>query len=193
MKKVKLKLTSVFLTVVLCLVFICSCSSGSGYSAEQPASDGEKIGSMGEFSTEDIYGTAYTQDIFSSHSLTIVNVFATWCPPCVEELPALESLSKTMAENGLQVVGIVIDSVDGAGKKDASAIEKARELAKKSEVTYTMLIPDEAGMNGLLGRVSSIPHTFFVDENGNVVGETVGAHDLEEWTEIAKDYMRGLE
>ena len=73
------------------------------------ASDG---GSLGEFSMEDVNGETYTQEMFADHDLTMINVFTTWCSPCIREIPDLEKLSKEMEDQGVQVVGIVLD-VDG--------------------------------------------------------------------------------
>ena len=50
------------------------------------------IDTVGAFSTTDVVGKTYTQDVFADYDLTLVNVFTTWCSPCVEEIPVLEKL-----------------------------------------------------------------------------------------------------
>lgn len=55
-------------------------------SGEESASQGNNVG---EFSMQDIEGQAYTQEMFADYDLTMVNVFTTWCSPCVNEIPKL--------------------------------------------------------------------------------------------------------
>lgn len=152
------------------------------------------VSELGEFTTETVAGEAVTQELFSGHKLTLVNLFATWCSPCVREIPELEELSRNMAEQGVQVVGVVLDARDGAGGLDEEAIEKAKVLQERAGATYPFLIPDPALMNGRLAGVTSVPETFFVDENGSVVGGTyVGARDLAAWTGIVEAELAALE
>ena len=109
-------------------------SSSSG-SSEVPLS-------TGTFTMEDIYGESYTEAMFQDYDLTLVNLFATWCSPCIAEIPHLEQLSQDMSDKNVQVIGIVLDIPDGNGGQDAEALETARLLAEKTEVTYPFLIPD---------------------------------------------------
>ncbi len=77
--------------------------------------DAPEAESVGEFSMQDIEGETYTQEMFSDYDLTMVNVFTTWCTPCVNEIPDLEKLKNEMADQGVNVVGIVLDAADGTG------------------------------------------------------------------------------
>ena len=151
--------------------------------SEEAAS--ETVYNIGSFTMEDINGEAYTEAMFQDYDLTMVNVFATWCSPCIAEIPYLEQLSQDMAENGVNVVGIVIDTADGKGGVNADALESAKTLAEELETTYPFLIPDADMMNGLLYGVQSIPTTFFVDSEGNQVGYAyVTAMEREQFVEI---------
>lgn len=152
------------------------------------------ISSLGQFTTQTIAGEDVTQEIFQGHQLTLVNLFATWCTPCVQEIPELEELSRTMADRGVQVVGVVLDTVDGSGQRDGEAVEKARVLQERTGASYPFLIPDETYGNGRFAGITAVPETFFVDENGNIVGGTyVGARDLAAWTEIVETELAALE
>lgn len=153
-----------------------------------------EVTSLGAFSTETVAGETVTQELFQPCKLTLVNLFATWCTPCVQEIPELEALSQAMAERGVQVIGVVLDARDSAGAPDAQAIEKAKVLQERTGASYPFLIPDAGLMNGRLAGVTAVPETFFVDENGAIVGETyVGARDLAAWTGIVEKELAALE
>ena len=124
----------------------------------------------------------------------MVNVFATWCTPCVQELPDLQKLSEQMADKGVKVVGVVMDAVDENGDSSEEGIEKAKMLQKQAQITYPLIVPDSGWMNGRLSNIQSYPETFFVDKNGNIVGETYGGSaGLEEWTEVVEKELAALE
>ena len=151
------------------------------------ASDG---GSLGEFSMEDVNGETYTQEMFADHDLTMINVFTTWCSPCIREIPDLEKLSKEMEDQGVQVVGIVLDV---AGNADEETIEKAKFLAEKTGAAYPFLIPDAGYLNGRLAGISAVPETFFADKEGNIVGETYsGSRSFEDWKGIVEKELEGV-
>lgn len=157
-------------------------------------SEGMKAGdSIGSFSTEDINGKEYTEKLFQEADLTMVNVFATWCGPCVNEIPYLAELDKKMEEKNVQIVGIVMDA-GNADEKDDEGIKKSQTLQKKAKAEYPFLLPDSGYMNGRLSSIQAYPETFFVDKNGNITGETYsGARSLEEWEEIINTELENLE
>ena len=147
-------------------------------------------GSLGEFSMEDVNGETYTQEMFADHDLTMINVFTTWCSPCIREIPDLEKLSKEMEDQGVQVVGIVLDV---AGNADEETIEKAKLLAEKTGAAYPFLIPDAGYLNGRLAGIRAVPETFFADKEGNIVGEKYsGSRSFEDWKGIVEKELEGV-
>lgn len=149
---------------------------------------------VGDFSTIDINGDVQGKEMFKDYKLTLVNLFATWCSPCVQEMPELEKLKQEMADKGVNVTAVVLDSVGPDGQPDLEAVEKAKLLHQKAELTFPMLIPDETQMNGRLQGVNTVPETFFVDQDGNIVGETyTGARSFEDWKKIVEDELAKLE
>lgn len=155
---------------------------------EKPQSEnGEEVTSVGNFKTTGIDGETYTDEVFQDYDLTLVNVFATWCSPCVKEMPELEKLYQELKENGVGVVGVVVDTLNDDGSTNEDSVETAKQLQEKTGVTYPVLIPDSGMMNGRLNGINAYPETFFVDKNGKIVGDTyTGSHDLDEWKEIVE-------
>ncbi len=98
-----------------------------------------------------------------------------------------------MADQGVNVVGIVLDAIDASGGANEETVEKAKLLAEQTGVTYPFLIPDETLLNGRLAGINAVPETFFVDKDGNIVGETYsGSRSLESWTEVVENEKQGV-
>jgi len=149
--------------------------------------------SLGEFTTQDVNGSEYTQDMFKEYDLTLVNIFTTWCTPCVAEMPELEKLYQQMKDQGVNVVGFVLDVLNEKGEIVQTDLERAQELVEKTGVTYPVLLPDSGYLNGRLTGIEAFPETFFVDRNGNVVGGTYqGSGGLEDWLEVVEQELADL-
>lgn len=160
---------------------------------ESGADSEASLPTVGAFETTDIEGTAYTEKIFEEHDLTLVNVFATWCTPCVQELPELELLYQEVTEQGVNVVGIVMDAVDAYGNLDEEAVEKARVLKERTGITYPVLVPDSGWLNGNLLAITAYPTTFFVDKDGNIVSKAyVGSGTFEDWKTVVENELADL-
>ncbi len=207
-------LLSILLCGICCMALLGGCGEPADKAAENPAdasaagdvqadasaagdvqADAEPAeeGSLGEFSMEDIEGNTYTQDMFADYSLTMVNVFTTWCTPCINEIPDLEKLRNEMADQGVNVVGIALDAIDASGSADGEAVEKAKILAEQTGVTYPFLIPDAGYLNGRLMGINAVPETFFVDKDGTIVGETyTGSRSLDEWKSVVEQELQGV-
>lgn len=190
-----------FLTGVCCISLLSGCTSKNNPSsteqteeADQTSQADQAAESLGSFSMEDIEGESYTQEMFADYDLTMINVFATWCTPCINEIPDLEQLRNDMADQGVNVVGIVLDAVDYSGGTDDSAIENAKILAEQTGAAYPFLVPDQGLLNGRLAGIAAVPETFFVDKEGNLVGETyTGSRSLEEWKSVVEETLKEVE
>lgn len=87
----------------------------------------------------------------------LVNLWATWCPPCRHEIPFLQELAERFGPDGLRVVGISSD--------DAGARDQVRGLASELGVTYDIVL-DPRGTTMDLFRVVGLPATYLVDGDG---------------------------
>ena len=139
---------------------------------------------LSNLQTVDIDGKEFSGKDFSDYDLTMVNVFATWCSPCVQEIPDLAEIQKEMKDKGVNIGGVVTDTVDQTGENQA-ALEKAKLIRERSKAEYPFLIPDKSNFNGRLSGIQAFPETFFVDKKGQIVGETYsGSHNKKAWLEI---------
>ena len=139
---------------------------------------------LSNLQTMDIDGKEFSGKDFSDYDLTMVNVFATWCSPCVQEIPDLAEIQKEMKDKGVNIVGVVTDTVDQTGENQ-EALEKAKLIRERSKAEYPFLIPDKSNFNGRLSGIQAFPETFFVDKKGQIVGETCsGSHNKKAWLEI---------
>lgn len=190
MSLTKKSLCALLLCSLICLAMLNGCSSGAG--SESGGENSESPANLGSFTIEDITGKTYTEEMFADWDLTMVNVFTTWCGPCVREIPELESLKNNMSSKGVNVVGIVLDAASDTGSKNEETIETAKLLAQQTGATYPFLIPDAGWLNGRLLGIDAVPETFFVDSKGNIVGETYsGSRSLEDWTSIVEKEQKG--
>ena len=96
----------------------------------------------------------------------VVNFWATWCPPCREEMPSFSRLQTKYAKNGVQFVGIALDTADNVTK-----------FVQKQPVSYPLLIGDLAGteLTRLLGNASlALPYTVVLGPAGDVMLARLG-------------------
>ena len=123
-------------------------------------------GSRIKFQAMDLDGNpAKSENLFAGHSLTMINLWATWCNPCIRELPELEKINQEYANKNCQVIGIVTDA------DNAELISKAKDILAEKGVTYINLAAFE-GLSDLLPQ-EGWPTSYFVDEKGCLVGEPV--------------------
>lgn len=98
--------------------------------------------------------------------ILIVNFWATWCEPCREEIPVLLRVQAKHASNGVQIVGISVDSVD-----------KVRQFANEYRIGYPLVIGSMAVIDltrRLGNKAAGLPYTVVMDRSGRVVKTHLG-------------------
>lgn len=98
--------------------------------------------------------------------IVVVNFWATWCPPCVEEMPELSELQQKYRDRGLQVVGLGVDSPDNI-----------RKFSEQRPVAYPLLVAGAGGseLSRRFGnRAGGLPYTVVIDRSGRVTRRIIG-------------------
>lgn len=133
------------------------------------------------FESETLTGEPMSSAIFADYKLTVVNIWATWCGPCVNEMPGLQKLFETLPE-GVNLIGIC---TDGADDPEAAAL-----TVEKTGVKYPNVVVNAAMDGGFLQYVTAYPTTLFIDSHGNIVGTpAVGAPG----GDVAAHYLEMIE
>ena len=127
--------------------------------------------------------------MFRNSKITVVNVWGTFCSPCIYEMPFLGELSREYKEDEVQFLGIVSDAVDYFGEEDPDAVVLAQDIEKETKADYTHIVPSLEVIQ-FLSDVTAVPTTFFLDSEGEVIGEAVvGAREKEAWKEIIDNLL----
>lgn len=155
-------------------------NSSSQEAAETSSQEEESMASQIVFTCQDMDGNAVSETVFSESKLTMVNVWATYCNPCLSEMPGLGELASEYEPGEFQIIGIISDVMEGA---DAATMDNAAALIEMTGANYTHLLLNESVFFALLTEVTAVPTTFFVNENGEVVDTVIGAMKKTAWEE----------
>ncbi len=101
--------------------------------------------------------------------LLVLNFWATWCPPCLEEMPSLDQFQKKLAGSGVVVLGVSVDQNARAYRNFLSRVKVAFETARDPE----------GKINAEYGTFK-YPETYIIDSRGKVIEKIVGPTD---WTD----------
>ena len=132
-----------------------------------------------DFLLQDLKGNTVK---FSSlkNKVIFLNIWATWCPPCVAEMPGIQSLYEKVGSN--KNIAFVMLSVDQAG------MEKVKKFIEKKGYTFPVYMP--AGNIPAAFQTQSIPTTFILDRTGKIATRHDGMADYN--TQKVKDYLESL-
>lgn len=145
----------------------------------QSSADIATYGSLGAFSATAIDGGAFTDADVAAKDVTVINFWQTTCPPCIEELPAIQALAQRLPDN----VQILTMCFDGSGKREA-----AQKVLDKAGWTGTTLVSATDGLLGLARTVEYTPTTVFLAADGTLVwGSIVGSP-----SNLEKAYLEGI-
>ena len=120
---------------------------------------GDKI----SFNATDTSGKSVSSDMFAKNKVTMLNIWGTFCGPCIRKMPDLAKLCDANKANGVEVVGIVIDILDRRGNINSRVKSSGESIIKQTEANYTHIIPTKEMFSGFLRNVQVVPTTIFVD------------------------------
>lgn len=124
------------------------------------------------FTLKNLAGEEVNLKDFSGKKV-MLNFWATWCPPCKEEMPAMEEFYKENS-NEIEILAVNLDP-----QNDVEGFVREKEL------TFPILL-DQAGSTQQTYSIISIPTTFIIDENGLILKKHIGSMTYEQMQELMK-------
>ena len=136
-----------------------------------------------EFTAKTVSGEDISSDLFKDSKLTVVNVWGSWCGPCVQEIPELQKLYESMKDKDVNVIGLAQDA--------GTDLDAVKEIIDKNKVTYQNIVP-EGDTEDFVMSIMAFPTTFFVDSDRNIVGVIQGNRNLEAFTAAVEGVLEKL-
>ena len=99
--------------------------------------------------------------------VVLVNVWATWCPPCVEEMPSMEKLYQELKGDGFEILAV---SIDESGAKDVGP------FMKKHKLSFPALTDPEGTIKSIY-KTTGVPESFVIDKDGTLLEIVIGPRD----------------
>ncbi len=129
----------------------------------------------GDFTLMDLDGNEISLSDFNGKVL-ILNFWATWCPPCREEIPDFVEVYNEYESEDVQFIGV--------SNEDISTL---RSFVEDYNISYPILIDDE----NIMGKwgISAIPTTFVFDKDGQIISKSVGTMTREQLVNIIEDAL----
>ena len=135
------------------------------------------------FSSQDFEGNAVGSEIFSKAEVTVLNVWGTFCPPCIGEMPELGKWAKEMPK-GAQLLGLLVDVPAG----DKAGIKRAKKILSEAGADFENILADQS-LEPFLANIQFVPTTFLIDKNGNIVGEPIVGARVDQYKKAVKKYL----
>ncbi len=127
-------------------------------------------------------------ELIEGNRLTLVNIWGTFCGPCIREMPDLGDLAREYAGEGFGIVGLTCDILDASGRIQPEVVQDARDILESTGAEYPVLIltPDLERATELM----YVPTSFFLDASGNVLeGPITGSMSREDWEALINKYL----
>jgi peroxiredoxin len=152
-------------SVFFALLLLNACNSST--EEAQPVQPRGLVGQAApDFTLRDIQGKEVKLSQFKGQ-VVVLNFWATWCPPCREEMPSMEKLYRDNREKGLVILAV---NVDENGKKAVS------DFLQRTPYSFPILLDDKNIAQQTYG-VFRFPESFIIDRNGKVVEKIIGGRD----------------
>lgn len=159
----------------------------AGHEEDASAAEAGFPSQMPSFTAKDLEGNTVTEDIFGEKDLTVVNIWGTFCSPCVAEMPELGEWAQSMPDN-VQIIGLIVDI---SGDEDTKHHDLAVEITEKAEAEFIHVIAN-ADLDPVMRWVVGVPTTLFVDKEGNLVGEPIVGAYVDGYKTFVEEYLNGL-
>lgn len=174
--------------VMLIVVGTLSSCTGEAGRPESGAADSASSGNttaIADFSTVDLEGNEVTQDIFADADITMINFWATFCAPCVKEMPELQKIHAKY-EGRAQIIGVPSDV--NFDDRESTEYKNAVKILEWAEADFMNLKPT-GGLEAAMSNMQFVPTSIFVDSEGNIIGEPVVGADTEQYKARIEEYL----
>ena len=115
--------------------------------------------------------------------VVLLNVWATWCPPCREEMPSMQRLHQELGDEGLKIVAVSIDAAPGETDRDGRAGGDVDAFVRQMGLTFTVW-QQPSGEIGRAYRTTGVPESFLVGRDGRIVKKVIGATEWDSQTHV---------
>ncbi|WP_221032279.1 TlpA family protein disulfide reductase [Actomonas aquatica] len=178
MKKYALVLT---LGLSLTLVAACSGDGGTTESASAATADVAALPDLGtapSWTLAKLDGTKLSSADLKG-KVVVVDFWATWCPPCREEIPGYVEMQRELEAQGVVIVGV---SLDRAG------VPVVQKFAQDYEINYPIVMGDQ-DLTETFGGIEAIPTTFLIDRDGKIRHRKVGSMSREDYEPLVRSLL----
>lgn len=111
--------------------------------------------------------------------VVVVNLWATWCPPCVREMPALQRVYERFADQGLEVLAVAVDDLPGQRQPDGRIVGLVSEFVDEYGLTFPVVI-DPTGATERRFGTEYLPTTVLIDREGRIRATEIGGRDWDQ-------------
>ena len=114
--------------------------------------------------------------------VVLLNIWATWCPPCVREMPSMQRLYQELGDQGLRIIAV---SVDAPG-----ALRDVRSFVHEYGLEFDILVDPTGGIQDAYA-VTGLPTSFLIDRNGRIRRKVIGAAewDVGEYLQAVRELL----
>lgn len=147
-------------------------------SAAVAASTLPVVGDAPAFTLKDLEGRDVSSDSFKG-KVVVVDFWATWCGPCVEEIPGYVALQERYGKDGLVIVGISLDR---------RGAEHVKKFTVKHGMNYVVVMGDDA-VGEAFGGIAAIPTTILIDRQGKIRHKKVGSMHHDEYEKLLRPLL----
>jgi cytochrome c biogenesis protein CcmG, thiol:disulfide interchange protein DsbE len=106
--------------------------------------------------------------------VVLLTIWATWCGPCLDEMPSLERLHRELGPSGLKIVAVSVDAAQGSVSRAGQPGGNVGEFARELGLTFTIW-HDPSGVVERTYRTTGVPESFVIDRNGVIQKKVIGA------------------
>jgi len=136
----------------------------------------EKRATVGDFRLKTLSGKRAALSDYAG-KVVVVNFWATWCVPCLQELPHLQEYYERLEKDGLVVLAITIDGPD--------TFAKVRQTVQRKKFTMPILLDQDGAVAAILNPRGTNPYTMFIDRRGRLAADHEGYNSGDEKKHLA--------